>query len=164
MESLTPNHIEGHDVPEHIYRAAKDWAASDLKYGITNGLKALEQKKFGKDNPPSIVTPAMRVGSMVHCFCLEPKSFPDRYALLDDKRSKEGKKLALQLAESGRETFTTAEMTQFMGIYNALSRNDFAKNMSLMTPLVRQNNLTGGHTVEQACHVKPAVTMWLTTW
>ena len=96
------DHIQGHDVPEHIYRAAKDWAASDLKYGITNGLEALHQKKFGKDNPPSIVTPAMRVGSMVHCFCLEPKLFPERYALLDDKRSKEGKKLALQLAESGR--------------------------------------------------------------
>ena len=151
MESLTPNHIEGHDVPESIYRASPEWAASDLKYGITNGLKALEQKKFGKDNPPNIVTPAMRVGSMVHCFCLEPKLFPERYCLLDDKRSKEGKKLALQLAESGRETFTTAEMI-------------LQKNMSLMTPLVRQNNLTGGLTVEQACHVRPAVTMWLTTW
>ncbi len=119
--------IQGHDVPENIYRAAKDWAASDLKYGITNGLEALYQKKFGKDNPPKTTTPAMRIGSMVHCFCLEPKLFPERYALLDDKRSKEGKKLASQLAQSGRETFTTSEMDTFMGIYNALSKNEFAK-------------------------------------
>ena len=104
------DHIQGHDVPEHIYRAAKDWAASDLKSVIDYGLEATHTRKYGKDNPPRIATPAMKVGSMVHCFCLEPKSFPDRYALLDDKRSKEGKKLALQLAESGRETFTTAEM------------------------------------------------------
>ena len=127
MESLTPDYIQGHDVPESVYRASPEWAASDLKYGIDNGLEALQKRKFGKDNPPRIATPAMKVGSMVHCFCLEPKLFPERYALLDDKRSKEGKKLALQLAESGRETFTTAEMTTFMGIYNALSRNDFAK-------------------------------------
>ena len=45
MESLTPNHIEGHDVPESIYRASPEWAASDLKYGITNGLEALQKKK-----------------------------------------------------------------------------------------------------------------------
>ena len=127
MESLTPDYIQGHDVPESVYRASPEWAASDLKYGIDNGLEALEKRKFVKDNPPRITTPAMKVGSMVHCFCLEPKLFPERYALLDDKRSKEGKKLALQLAESGRETFTTAEMTTFMGIYNALSKNDFAK-------------------------------------
>ena len=42
--------IQGHDVPENIYRAAKDWAASDLKYGITNGLEALYQKKTNARN------------------------------------------------------------------------------------------------------------------
>jgi len=121
------DHIQGHDVPENIYRAAKDWAASDLKSVIDYGLEATYIRKFGKDNPPRVATPAMKVGSMVHCFCLEPKLFPDRYVLLDDKRSKKGKELALQLAESGRETFTSAEMTTFMGIYNALSKNEFAK-------------------------------------
>ena len=92
MESLTPDYIQGHDVPESVYRASPEWAASDLKYGIDNGLEALHQRKFGKDNPPRIATPAMKVGSMVQCFCLEPKLFPERYALLDDNRSKEGKK------------------------------------------------------------------------
>ena len=40
MESLTPDYIQGHDVPESVYRASPEWAASDLKYGITNGLEA----------------------------------------------------------------------------------------------------------------------------
>ena len=42
MESLTPDYIQGHDVPESVYRASPEWAASDLKYGIDNGLEALE--------------------------------------------------------------------------------------------------------------------------
>ncbi len=127
MESLTSDHIEGHQVPESIYRASPEWAASDLKYGITNGLEALYQRKFGKDNPPKTTTPAMKFGSMVHKFILEHSDFDKCYGLLDDKRSKYGKAKALVMQEKGIETFTSAEMTQFMGIYNALSRNDFAK-------------------------------------
>ena len=93
------DHIQGHDVPEHIYRAAKDWAASDLKYGITNGLEALYQRKFGKDNPPKTTTPAMKFGSMVHKFILEHSDFNKCYGLLDDKRSKVGKAKALIMQE-----------------------------------------------------------------
>ena len=73
--SLTPDYIQGHDVPESIYRASPEWAASDLKYGITNGLEALYQRKFGKDNPPKTTTPAMKFGSMVHKFILEHSDF-----------------------------------------------------------------------------------------
>ena len=69
----------------------------------------------------------MKVGSMVHCFCLEPNSFLRDMHFWTISDQKKVRSLALQLAESGRETFTTAEMTTFMGIYNALSRNDFAK-------------------------------------
>jgi len=123
------DHIQGHDVPEHIYRAALDWAASDLKYGITNGMEALEQKKFGKNNPPNIPSPAMKFGSMTHCLCLEPKLFPDRYALLDDKRSKRGKEKALALQEKGIETYTNAEFNTLMGISKSIKNNDFCKKI-----------------------------------
>ena len=129
MESLTPDYIQGHDVPEHIYRAAKDWAASDLKYGITNGLEALQQKKFGKDNPPSIVTPAMKFGSMIHKFILEPTEFSSFYGLLDDKRSKQGKATALAMQEKGMETYTTSEMNTLMGIFESIEKNDFCSEI-----------------------------------
>ena len=101
MESLTPDYIQGHDVPESVYRASPEWAASDLKYGIDNGLEALHQRKFGKDNPPRIATPAMKFGSMIHKFILEHSDFNKSYGLLDDKRSKVGKAKALVMQEQG---------------------------------------------------------------
>ena len=124
-------YLQGHDIEESVYRASPEWAASDLKYAISNGLEALYQRKFGKDNPPRIATPAMKFGSMIHKFVLEPTSFPDSYALLDDKRSKKGKETALALQESGIQTFTTSEMDQMLGMHNALSKNDFAKKYVL---------------------------------
>ena len=48
MESLTPEYLQGHDIEESVYRADPAWAASDLKYGIDNGLEALQIRKFGK--------------------------------------------------------------------------------------------------------------------
>ena len=83
-------YLQGHDIEESVYRADSAWAASDLKYGIDNGLEALQIRKFGKDIPPRIATPAMKFGSMIHKFVLEPTEFPDCYALLDDKRTKKG--------------------------------------------------------------------------
>lgn len=124
-------YLQGHDIEESVYRASPEWAASDLKYAISNSLEALYQRKFGKDNPPRIATPAMKFGSMIHKFVLEPTSFPDSYALLDDKRSKKGKETALALQESGIQTFTTSEMDQMLGMHNALSKNDFAKKYVL---------------------------------
>ena len=127
LENTTP-HITSVDIDEKVYRADPAIAASDLKYAKDHGLQAFHTYKYGKDNPPRIATPAMKLGSMVHCFCLEPKLFPQKYALLDEKRTKQGKALALQMAEGGIETFTSQEMTTFMAIYNALSKNDFANS------------------------------------
>ena len=31
-------YLQGHDIEESLYRASPEWAASDLKYGISNGL------------------------------------------------------------------------------------------------------------------------------
>ena len=118
--------LQGHDVPESIYRASPEWAASDLKYGITNGLEALYQRKFGKDNPPKTTTPAMKFGSMAHKFVLEHSDFKNCYGLLDDKRSKVGKAKALVMQEKGIETYTSAELDTLIGIEQSLYKNDFA--------------------------------------
>ena len=117
--------LQGPDVPESIYRASPEWAASDLKYGITNGLEALYQKKYGKDNPPSIVTPAMKFGSMIHKFILEHSDFNKCYGLLDDKRSKVGKAKALVMQEQGVQTYTSAELDTLIGIEQSIYKNDF---------------------------------------
>ena len=45
MESLTPDYIQGHDVPESVYRASPEWAASDLKSVIDYGLEATHIRK-----------------------------------------------------------------------------------------------------------------------
>ena len=125
MESLTPDYIQGHDVPESVYRASPEWAASDLKYGITNGLEALYQRKFGKDNPPRIATPAMKFGSMIHKFILEHSDFNKCYGLLDDKRSKVGKAKALVMQEQGVQIYTSAELDTLIGIEQSIYKNDF---------------------------------------
>jgi len=130
MESLTPEYLQGHDIEERLYRASPEWAASDLKYGISNGLEALYQRKFGKDNPPRIATPAMKFGSMIHKFILESSDFSKCYGLLNEKRTKQGKEKALAMQEKGIETYTSAELDTLMGI-NALSKNDFAKKYVL---------------------------------
>ena len=69
LENTTP-HITSVDIDEKVYRADPAIAASDLKYAKDHGLQAFHTYKYGKDNPPRIATPAMKLGSMVHCFCL----------------------------------------------------------------------------------------------
>ena len=125
MESLTPEYLQGHDIEESLYRASPEWAASDLKYGISNGLEALYQRKFGKDNPPRIATPAMKFGSMIHKFILESSDFSKCYGLLNEKRTKQGKEKALAMQEKGIETYTSAELDTLMGIEQSLYKNAF---------------------------------------
>jgi len=123
------DYIQGHDVPENIYRAAKDWAASDLKSVVDYGLEATYIRKFGKDNPPKTTTPAMKFGSMIHKFILEHSDFKNCYGLLDDKRSKVGKAKALVMQEKGIETYTSAELDTLIGIEQSLYKNDFAASV-----------------------------------
>ena len=125
MESLTPDYIQGHDVPESVYRASPEWAASDLKSVIDYGLEATHTKKYGKDNPPKITTPAMKFGSMIHKFILEHSDFNKCYGLLDDKRSKVGKAKALVMQEQGVQTYTSAELDTLIGIEQSIYKNDF---------------------------------------
>ncbi len=118
--------LQGHDVPESIYRASPEWAASDLKYGIDNGLEALYIRKFGKDNPPRIATPAMKLGSMIHKFVLEPDDFSQSYALLEEKRTKKGKELALACEEKGLLTYNSQDKELLDSIEHSLVEDKFA--------------------------------------
>ena len=126
MESLeTTTRIEGHNVLESVYRADKAIAASDLKYAVSNGLQAFHTYKYGIDNPPRVATPAMKFGSMFHKAILEPKDFANSYQLLDDKKSKRGKELALAFQTRGIETYTSAEFETIAAIRKSLEKNAF---------------------------------------
>ena len=127
MESLnnTTPHITSVDIDEQVYRSDGAIAASDLKYAIDHGLEAFNIYKYGKNNPPRIATPAMKFGSMIHKFVLEPKLFPHSYALLDDKRTKQGKATALALQEKGIQTFTSLEFETIAAMKKSLAKNSF---------------------------------------
>ena len=126
MESLeTTTRIEGHNVLESVYRADKAIAASDLKYAVSNGLQAFHTYKYGIDNPPRVATPAMKFGSMFHKAILEADDFANFYQLLDDKRSKRGKELALAFQTRGIETYTSTEFDTIAAIRKSLEKNAF---------------------------------------
>ena len=126
MESLeTTTRIEGHNVLESVYRADKAIAASDLKYAVSNGLQAFHTYKYGTDNPPRIATPAMKFGSMFHKAILEADDFANYYQLLDDKRSKRGKELALAFQTRGIETYTSSEFDTIASIRKSLEKDAF---------------------------------------
>ena len=125
LENTTP-HITSVDIDEKVYRADGAIAASDLKYAKDHGLQAFHTYKYGKDNPPRIATPAMKLGSVVHCFVLENKRFYKTYAQLDSKRTKEDKALALQLEKDGIQTYSKSDAITFTSIYESLSKNNFA--------------------------------------
>ena len=127
MESLnnTTPHITSVDIDEQVYRSDPAISASDLKYAIDHGLEAFNIYKYGKNNPPRIATPAMKFGSMIHKFVLEPKLFPHSYALLDDKRTKQGKATALALQEKGIQTFTSLEFETIAAMKKSLAQNSF---------------------------------------
>jgi len=126
MESLeTTTRIEGYNVLESVYRADKAIAASDLKYAVSNGLQAFHTYKYGIDNPPRVATPAMKFGSMFHKAILEADDFGNCYQLLDDKRSKRGKELALAFQTRGIETYTSSEFDTIAAIRKSLEKNAF---------------------------------------
>ena len=126
MESLeTTTRIEGHNVLESVYRADMAIAASDQKYLIDHGLAAFNIYKYGKNNPPKVATPAMKFGSMCHKAILEPKDFANSYQLLDDKRSKRGKELALAFQTRGIETYTSTEFETIAAIRKSLEKDAF---------------------------------------
>ena len=125
LENTTP-HITSVDIDEKVYRADPAIAASDLKYAKDHGLQAFHTYKYGKNNPPRIATPAMKLGSMIHKWILEPDDFPKNYALLEEKRTKKGKELALTCEEQGLLTYNSQEKELLDNIEHALVENNFA--------------------------------------
>lgn len=74
-------------------------------------------------------TPAMRLGSMVHCTVLEPHELPHRYLRVPDgidRRTKDGKAAWAELEASGKELIKAADWDMAMAMAEACWRHPAA--------------------------------------
>jgi len=91
------------------YRSDPAYSASDLKILLSQCPKALWHSKHNELAPPKLPTSAMKLGSMIHKMVLEPDDFHKEYVVLEEKRTKEGKKLALEYEQKGLTTYTRSD-------------------------------------------------------
>jgi hypothetical protein len=112
-------------------RKIKDTAAEYHDNGALNRSslflmsKSPAHFKYSLENKEE--TEALRFGKLFHTFILEPECFDDRYVVVDiDRRTKEGKATALQIAESGRETVSTVELASLNEMKKSIFANKYA--------------------------------------
>jgi len=93
--------IEPVSVDFASYLADPAYSASDFKLVIKQNARALWHSKFNELAPPKLPTPAMKFGTMLHAMCLEPDTFHEKFRVVENKRTKEGKALALDYDKQG---------------------------------------------------------------
>ena len=126
------------NMPENDYRAQPALSTSDLK-NITNPRR-FYQRATGETKLAN--SPALKLGTMFHCYILEPKKWAETYkvcpAEFSDKRTKVGKQW---WAECGDEnTIREAEYNQlrkmaraFFRLSDTKSQNDWVTELSVFT-------------------------------
>jgi len=102
-------------------------SASALKHGATSMLAM----RHYIDNPPD-QTPAMRFGSLIHQFVLEPETVPDTVVTwADPKRGKAW--VAFQEDNQDRTVVTADEFTTLIEINRAVNDNKTARDLLIKT-------------------------------
>ena len=93
-------------------------------------LKAVMQSPYhywsrfiDPNREPLIPTAAMRFGTLVHCAVLEPHELAKRYQLAPDRRTKEGKAAAVEMAANGIEAVSEIDFAQAMQMADAVNAN-----------------------------------------
>lgn len=87
---------------------------------------------IAKTLPPQASTPAMALGSMVHCLVLEPTKFSQLYIVADgceNRRGSQWKHAAATAAESGRECVLPAQVDEAKRIYDAVLQHPVAERL-----------------------------------
>lgn len=75
-------------------------------------------------------SPALLLGSAVHCAVLEPDLFGKRYALADyDRRTKEGKAAYAELLDKGQEGLSAEIYTQVIGMQKSVMTHSIASSL-----------------------------------
>lgn len=89
-------------------------------------------------NPPE-PSPAMTLGSALHCLALEPDKFDARYAVAPagvDRRTKAGKEewAAFEEASKGKTVLSAEQMEQARGMADAIAASNAASRALAMCP------------------------------
>lgn len=97
-------------------------------------IEAYAAVRVHKTMPPRVPTPAMVLGSALHCRVLEEDEFAKRYIVAPgglDRRKKDDKKAweeFCQLAE-GKTVITAEDADAIEGMYQGIMRNTFARRV-----------------------------------
>ena len=118
--------IEPLSVDFASYRADPAYSASDLKIVTKQNLKALWHSKFNELAPPKLPTPAMKFGTLFHTMCLENDSFYGQYKVVEDKRTKKGKELALEYEAKGITVITPQDAALADNMLSSIMANEVA--------------------------------------
>ncbi|HCI70248.1 MAG TPA: hypothetical protein DHV30_06495, partial [Balneola sp.] len=68
-------------------------------------------------------TPAMKFGTMLHAACLEPDVFYDKFKIVENKRTKEGKAQALDYDKKGITVISPIDAAQIANLTQAICDN-----------------------------------------
>ena len=121
--------IEPLSVDFASYRADPAYSASDLKIVTKQNLKALWHSKFNELAPPKLPTPAMKFGTLFHAMCLEPEEFTTQFKVVEDKRTKKGKELALEYEAKGITVITPQDAALADNMLSSIMANEVADEL-----------------------------------
>lgn len=71
-------------------------------------------------------TAAMRLGALVHCAVLEPDELLQRYGVAPDRRTKDGKAVAAEMAAQGIEAVSEADMVLALAMASSVREHPYA--------------------------------------
>lgn len=108
------------------YRADPAYSASDLKIITKQNARALWHSKFNELAPPKLPTPAMKFGTLFHTMCLENDSFYGQYKVVEDKRTKKGKEIALECETKGITVITPQDAALADNMLSSIMANEVA--------------------------------------
>lgn len=114
------------DISNTDYHAGKGLGASHLRELLRSPLHYMTSI-----NTPSKETPAMKLGTAVHCAILEPERFEIEYikAPSIDRRTKDGKALWSELEQSGRIVLSSDEYLKITQMANAVRNHEIASKL-----------------------------------
>lgn len=102
-------------------------------------------------------SPALLLGSAVHCAVLEPDEFGNRYALADyDRRTKEGKAAYVEMQERGIEGLSADIYMQVIGMQKSVLNHPLAKDLLQNgdSEVSCFQNINGVHTKARADYLR----------
>ena len=114
------------DISSPEYHSGEGLGSSHLRELLRSPLHYITSV-----NTPSKETPAMKLGTAVHCAILEPERFEIEYieAPIIDRRTKDGKALWSELEQSGRIVLSRDEYLKITQMAHAVRNHEIASKL-----------------------------------